>query len=395
MTLSLSSQNVLQYLVDIGLCRSQDLDSLQVEPTQLAKNFNLLVSVPEKGKLLVKQERLDANGQSANEFCNEWLFHELVKKNSTLYHLAASVSELLHFDSTNSILVYNYLIDYRDLEKFYHRKAQSFPVIIAASIGAILATLHRETLNCSDCRDFISQIPEGTSRHVFGNPANSIERIGPEIFGIVPSDCLKFFILYQRYESLGNAIADLATHWHPCCVVHNDLKLNNILIHNAWEEFPKEEGCLEDGIVRIIDWERCSWGDPAFDLGTILASFLMVWLSSLVVDPSIALEESLRLAGTLLEVMQPSITALTNAYFSHFPTILRNRPDFLKRVVQFTGLALINQIQALTQYQKTFGNTGICMLQVAKSLLCRPEQSMFSIFGISESELLALSMSAA
>jgi hypothetical protein len=54
---------------------------------------------------------------------------------------------------------------------------------------------------------------------------------------------------------------------------------------------------------------------------------------------------------------------------------------------------LIQQIQAMIQYQKVFNNTGICMLQVAKSFLCRPEQSIPTIFGQSEAELLNSSQS--
>jgi hypothetical protein len=49
--------------------------------------------------------------------------------------------------------------------------------------------------------------------------------------------------------------------------------------------------------------------------------------------------------------------------------------------VQFAGLALIQQIQAILQYQKVFNNTGICMLQVAKSFLCRPQASIPTVFG--------------
>jgi hypothetical protein len=64
-----------------------------------------------------------------------------------------------------------------------------------------------------------------------------------------------------------------------------------------------------------------------------------------------------------------------------FTEIIEHRPDFLRRVVQFAGFAVIQQIQAVIQYQKCFGNTEIAMLQVAKTLLCRPEQSMPTIFG--------------
>jgi phosphoserine aminotransferase len=41
----------------------------------------------------------------------------------------------------------------------------------------------------------------------------------------------------------------------------------------------------------------------------------------------------------------------------------------------------------MIQYQKTFGNRGICMLQVAKTLLGRPEQSIATVFGLEASEL--------
>jgi hypothetical protein len=201
----------------------------------------------------------------------------------------------------------------------------------------------------------------------------------------VPADGIKFIALYQRYDSLGNAIAELTDAFNPCCLVHNDLKLNNILIHLNWEQMLVEP--LKQSPVRLIDWERCSWGDPAFDLGSSIASYLQLWLSSLVVSKNISLEESLRLAMTPLEQIQPSIAALTKAYLKHFPEILAYRPDFLHRVVQFAGIALIHQIQATIQHQKIFGNAGICTLQVAKSLLCRPAQSISTIFGYSESEL--------
>jgi thiamine kinase-like enzyme len=201
-----------------------------------------------------------------------------------------------------------------------------------------------------------------------------LERISPEIFGLVPADGLKFFALYQRYDSLGQAIAQLGSAFTPSCLTHNDLKLNNILLQNNWEQ-------ASNPIVRLIDWERSAWGDPAFDLGTVIGSYVQIWLGSLVISNSLSIDESLRLAITPLDKLQPAIFSLIQAYFNQFTDILEHRPDFLQRVVQFAGFALIQQIQAMIQYQKSFGNTGIAMLQVAKTLLCRPEQSMPTIFG--------------
>ena len=389
MAFSLSSQNVSQYLLDSGLCNQEEAGSIKIEPQEFVKNFNLLVSLSDNCKLLVKQERRSHNGKTANEFFNEWQFHRLLQHFPDLSYICSWVSETIHFDAHNSIIVYNYLSEYLDLASFYHQE-QVWPTAIANAIGTVLALLHRTSFNAQEYQDFIAQMPEGQGqfRYQFGNPAQRLKRIRPEIFGSVPAAGLKFFILYQRYQSLQSAIAELETHWHPCCLTHNDLKLNNILVHQEWQQLSSPGKSPDSGIVRLIDWERCAWGDPAFDLGNLISSYLGIWLSSLVVDPAIELEESLRLAVIPLEVLQPSIAVLTQAYLKTFPLILEYRCDFLKRVVQFAGLALIHQIEAMIHYQKSFNNTGICMLQVAKSLLCRPEQSMSTVFGMPETELI-------
>jgi len=393
MTLLLNSENVFKYLLGLNICTQKESNLSQIE-LKFAKNFNLLLSLHDGRKLLVKQERHNREGKTAGEFLNEWRIQEFLQRFTELSHIRPLLSEVLHFNENHSIIVFNYLDKYRDLADFYARE-NIYPVEIATEIGATLATIHRATLNRQEYQDFFSDNPEGVPIDQTPKFIRGLERISPEVFGQVPADGLKFFALYQRYDSLGKAISELATAFNPCCLTHNDLKLNNILLHNDWEQALSNAEQSSNSVIRLIDWERGNWGDPAFDLGMLIASYLQIWLSSLVVSKSIEIEESLRLAMTPLDQLQPSIAALTRAYLGNFPEILEHRPDFLRRVVQFSGLALIQQIQAILQYQKSFGNTGICMLQVAKTLLCRPEQSIPTVFGVAEAELTSLSRSLA
>ncbi|MCC5649538.1 aminoglycoside phosphotransferase family protein [Nostoc sp. XA013] len=382
MVLSLSSHNVIQYLLEAGLCSSEDDASDKSElPGSSKNNFDLLVTLADNRKLLIKQERnLKKNDGAPRELFQEWLFHQLLQQFPVLGNISAIAPLLVHFDEENSILVRNYLSEYLEFATFYHNN-EICPQEIATAIGTTLAGLHRTTYNRREYKDFMATAPQGEFRYGFYNPAQGVESIGPEIFGTVPTDALKFYLLYQQSESLESAIADLAYDWNPCCLTHNDLKLNNILVHSRWEK-------LDNCLVRLINWESCSWGDPAFDLGTLLASYLGIWLKSLVVDPTIELEESLHLALTPLESLQPSIIALIRAYLNAFPMILEYRSDFIVRVIQFAGLALIHQIQDIITRRKSFNNADICMLQVAKSLLTMPQQAVLTIFGISESEIL-------
>jgi hypothetical protein len=416
MAFLLGTQNVFQYLVEQGLCNTNEQDSIQIEP-KICKNFNLLIRFgngfdngaetesisaleltrKRQCPLLIKQEPHNTAGKSKDELWNEWRVHEFIQKTPELKTILPLLSEAIYFDRDHSIIVFNYLDHYCDLEDFYNLENR-FPTEIAAALGRTLARVHRATFNRQDylnqlCGNEDHQETIATAKpKQIPNFTRRLERITPKLFGEVPADGLKFYELYQRYDSLGQAIAELNTAFQPCCLTHNDLKLGNVLLHNQWEtllatasQSPLDSLLLEEdeanSVVRLIDWEKWSWGDPLLDLGNLLASYLKLWLKSLMVSSDIEIEIVLRLAGTPLEYLQPSIVALTQAYLTHFPEILEHRPDFWRQLMQFTGLALIHSIQTRLQYRDPFGNIGICMLQVAKSLLCTPEQSIPTVFG--------------
>jgi hypothetical protein len=374
MTLLISSTNVFNYLVENKICQSQEQSLSKIE-LKSAKNFNLLISLPDDRQLLVKQERHDQNGKTLGEFIDEWRIHDFCQKFPEINYLRASLSEAIHFDSENSIIVFNYLNEYQDLAESYAQE-QEFPPEISQVVGTTIAAIHRLTIDNKNYQKFFENSLKSP------NITKGLDRITPEIFGKVTADGLRFFSLYQRYDNLGKAIAELNQNFTPCCLTHNDLKLNNILLSLNWETEIEDKLSGNKNIIRLIDWERGSWGDPANDLGTIIASYLQIWLYSIVSSKTIPIEECLRLAAIPLSMIQPSLSTLVNAYLTTFPEILELRPDFLQLVMQFSGLALIRAIQARLQYEKTFDNTGICILQVAKSLLCRPQASISTILGM-------------
>ena len=230
----LSSQNIFEYLIEQGLCEPKEQQLGKINPKS-AKNFNLLVSLPNARHLLVKQEPHDRDGETDGEFLYEWRIHELLQTFPELSHIRPLISEAIHFDPARSIIVFNYLDDYVDLRDFYDEE-EVFPPGIAAAIGASLAAVHRPTLDSQKYKDFLSQTCEDIQIDKVPNFVRRLKRIEPELFGVVSADALKFFRLYQRYESIGQAIAELNEAFEPCCLTHDDLKLDNILLHSKWEQ---------------------------------------------------------------------------------------------------------------------------------------------------------------
>ena len=381
----ISFANVFNYLVENKICQPQE-ESLSKIELKSAKNFNLLITLSDGRQLLVKQERYDQNGKTLGEFIDEWRVHDFWQKFPEINHLRSSLSEVIHFDLENSIIVFNYLNQYQDLAEFY-AKDQEFPEEIAQVVGTTIAAIHRMTIDNNNYQKFFENSLKSQ------NINKGLDRITPEIFGQLPADGLKFFTLYQRYDNLGKAITQLNQAFTPACLTHNDLKLNNILVSLNWETEIEDKLPENKNIIRLIDWERGNWGDPANDLGTIIASYLQIWLYSIVPNKSIPIEECLRLAAMPLSMIQPSLSTLVSSYLNTFPAILEIRPDFCQLVMQFSGLALIRAIQARVQYEKIFDNSSICMLQVAKSLLCRPQASIPTILGMELSTITAKNLS--
>ncbi|WP_369699344.1 T3SS effector HopA1 family protein [Cyanobium sp. PCC 7001] len=220
--------------------------------------------------------------------------------------------------------------------------------------------------------------------------AGDLEDLSPDVFLRVRKDGLKFYVLFQRAPELSDALADLEESYRACCLIHNDLKFANILLLRCWSQcslptLPARPDQLsfpgEGGILRLIDWEQGIWGDPALDLGALVAEYLRLWLKSLPLSSDLAPAAALALAEVPLDTLQPSMRGLLEAYLAQFPAILQEFPDFPERVIRFAGLSLLEAIQDRLHYREPFGNLDISMLQVARTLLCSPGAALQTVFG--------------
>ncbi len=189
MVVLLNQNNVFNYLSDLGYHSEKSIDN--IEPLS-AKNFNLLVTLTDELKLLVKQERHNHQGKAAGEFLGEWQIQGLIQDFPVLEHWQPFLSAMRHFDRENSILVFEYLQDYRDLMDFY-LKENTFPESIAQKLGTVLATIHRDTYNRQEYQDAISQKQPQQQTSIVKRLVTNLERITPEIFGSIPDEGLKFY----------------------------------------------------------------------------------------------------------------------------------------------------------------------------------------------------------
>ncbi len=388
----LDSNNVFEYLNNLKYCNLTDRDT-SIVTVIAAKNFNLLINFADGRNLLVKQEIHNDRGQTEGEFQLAWQTHQLLHKFPDLNQkIGDFLPKIIYFDPESSILIVKYLVDYGDLEQYYSTE-RNFPIEVARLIGQVLATIHSQTFQqpayqqFCDRPDIEQQFAIQTGRNRPDRPHSVIDlidrlnRVTPRIFQVTPLECLQFFRLYQRFPALSTAIIDLGKSITPSCLVHHDLKINNILIDLDWTH-------PDSQVIKLIDWERADWGDPAFDLGCLIGSYLEIWLDGLPVGDSLSINESLQLATTPLELLQPSLFGIVQAYLAGFPAITIARPDYLNRVIQFAGLFLIERVEGNIYAKRTFDNRDIIIMQVAKQLICTPQAAMNTLFGRNSIQLI-------
>lgn len=381
--MKLSCKNVSRYLFDIGICNEQDLESIRIDSNS---SNSLIISLHRELQLIFKQERYYHNLNN-NKIENEFKLYQFWQSSPDLVYQSLFNLEILHFDKQNSILIYQSSKKYINLESYF-TKQKNLPIEIARLLGRALAFLHRQTMNSQVYHCFIDKSAEDKLSYQFPYPVYLQERLDPETFFMLPPESYKFIHFYQRCENLIASVKELVFNHVRCCLTHNNLQFNNVLVFQDWTTNSSLENLNESNLVKLINWENCSWGEPASDIGMAISGYLLLWLNSLVIHPEIKLNISLEIAIRPLEMIRPSIVNLLKSYLFFFPEVIEYNPKFMKRVVQFIGIGLLYSTIEKIQSFKGFDYRSLCVLQIAKSLVCTPEKSFESIFGITESEVI-------
>lgn len=387
MEFALSSGNVVSFLKKHKLCDSEFRPDAPIALKE-GTNFNLVVKFPNGRDLIVKQNRIDSNSdRGLGSLPVEWVVQELIDNFSSLSELQPLVSEVIFIDWSNSVLVSVFYENYQALNQL-DRLNKCFDPRLTYVIGSNLAKIHGATYQQPAHLGFLRRYLKLDADKKQPNFINRLTKLRPSIWGNICPDGFTFYKLYQRFSSLNDAAIELFENIQPSCLIHNDLTLDNFIIDrqinldcDSIEIAPEQ--------IKIIDWERIDWGDPAMDLGMFISEYIGgIWLESTISDRNLDLNTMLTTAKFPLETISPALKTFMQGYLSQFPKIAVKRTDFIKRVVQFIGIGILSRLTYYVEHHYPFTNNSIYKLQVAKNLLCFPQESIKTVFGVEEEDLL-------
>ncbi|HEY0590165.1 MAG TPA: phosphotransferase [Thermoanaerobaculia bacterium] len=173
--------------------------------------------------------------------------------------------------------------------------------------------------------------------------------------------------IVQGCAGLCRALERLGAAWKPAWLVHGDLRLENALLERSeGEERPR---------VRLVDWELSGRGDPSWDVGSVIASLLWLWISSLPYVPGMTPDRLARAAGIPLSRIRPAIATFWSAYAAARRLERNERRAVLDASMGCAAARLIQHAwEAMYDETRVTGDI-VCAIQAAANVVRAPRRA--------------------
>jgi aminoglycoside phosphotransferase (APT) family kinase protein len=249
-----------------------------------------------------------------------------------------SLPGLRAFDPAAGVLA----LDWADGENLHYnpRRTGRYPPEAARAIGRALAWLHAAT------RDRRAELPDEV-----GQSASTVEPLlflDPYRYSRLSRAGIAF---YSAIQADGTALRSLQAMLRAevtGCLLHGDMKQANLLRRGG-------------GAITLLDWELAHWGDPAADLGALIANYVPAWLA-----PRSAIEH----------VEYPGLVAFFSALLGSYRHARRGafplERDFVLRVMRWAGATMLSDRHAITILHGRFDEREATLTRYALDMINNP-----------------------
>ncbi|MGA9865493.1 MAG: phosphotransferase [Acetobacteraceae bacterium] len=353
--MNLTTANLAHYLIRKGLLSRQsvvDGDFLTFDCSSRNRNFK--VRRRSGDGLFVKQARSQEPQATASVRC-EATCYWLASSHPDAVALRSIVPAFRLYDPSGNVLATTLLATAETVAE-HHRRVAAFPPELGAALGRALGTYHHASAEA---------LQAATASSVFQRQPPwilSLHRQPPALSGTVSGANAGLLGILRQFPEFPENLDRLGAAWQTTSLIHGDMKWDNCLV----------EG--DAGNVRIVDWELADIGDPSWDAGAILQSYVAFWIFSLPVGQTSNAEELARGAQYPLERMQGAVRAFWVAY-RESRGIGRDDAALLERTIRYAAARMVLTAYETMQFSTQLSPHARYLLQVSLNMLTRPREA--------------------
>lgn len=302
-----------------------------------SKNANLIGRDGQGGRFLVKM----ADGDEALGVVHEGRVLAVLTALAAETTAPLALPQVHAFDDALGLLALRWLGHGQNLH-YYHRFTQRYGAELGRVLGRGLGWLHTET------HSRLAAFPA-----TIETPVSSVEPLvylRVDQYARLSRAGMAFYAAVQDDGAAMRALVAMSRHEATPCLLHGDLKQANLL---------RVPGRPPQ--VVFLDWELAHAGDPAADLGALIANYLPGWLAPRSHREAVDQTELVRFFAALLG-------SYRHQRGRRFPV----EKDFSLRVMRWAGASLLAQLLAITTLEARFDEREQGLTRYALDMLTNP-----------------------
>ncbi len=350
----LEQSGITHYLLSLGLVKPQSVvDGGLTVVDASRRNSVFLVAGKGEATYVVKQ----AGPRTATTVAHEAaMLRALMEEPSVSSH----VPRVVHYDSEAAHLVLQTPSGAKDWSD-HHGQGRYSP-LLSRGLARTLAALHRLPVAA------VSAAPAGVDA-MWGL---SLPEPPRDLLLHLSATAQDLVARVQASAETCEALARVRDEPVDPAPVHGDLRWTNCLALAA-------PGARRRTRTLVIDWELAGTGPPAYDVGAVLAEYLVSWVGSIpIIEPA----DPARLVAHArhpLRAMRPAMQAFWAAYRTANP-----QSEPLQRVVELAAVWLLQAAIERAQLLSAPSAHVVTLLQLADNLLQRPQVAAVNLLGLHE-----------
>ncbi len=366
----LNSDSVVHYLLQRGFLSFESVvEGGLVVLEAPRRNRNFKITQERQPGVFVKQVQ-EWDPQAIATVQREAWCYSLAKTLPELATLKEMLPEFRAYDQQRNVLVLELLAGFESLAE-YQQRLGKFPVEIAVILADALGAYHRET------RDKLEHLPQASIFPRMVPWILSIHLQQPGWFQSLSAANSQLLGIVKKYDQFATALDQLRAQWKFQSLIHGDIKWDNCLIQPASDENGKSSPK-----IKVVDWELADLGDPLWDVGAILQSYLSYWILSMPTWPGATADELVARAPFQLEVFQAPINAFWNRYTEVAQIPPEQRKEALARSIGYGATRMIQTAYEALSFAAQMNASALYLLQVSMNILLNPGEATRELFGI-------------
>lgn len=325
---------------------------LEIAPLS-GRNFNYVVRDRTRGLILKQGIWLEENRKA---FQVERKFYREIAP-LLPFELQAQIPRALLIDDQEEALA----VEFVPASVAMFQALQAFPTqasTVGRRLGEFLARLHGATAALETCKSVLSHDAPWALR---------LHRPGAASFRLVSPGSYRCLKALQRHGELCAAMQRLHDDWRGDCLIHGDIKSDNLLFsvasHGATQALDR---------LFVVDWELCQIGDPAWDIAGFLQGILLYWIFSFPIVAGPSLDRLAPLASVPLVTQRTAVIEFMRAYADACGAASSH--EAFERAFALSGARLVQFAVEYSQHQYEQHALQHCemALQVAERAICIP-----------------------